>query len=105
MGSDDLISVELVFATKQRQLLLTANVAVGTLARDALLKSDLVAEFSDVDFANCPLGIWGKPVSGNQVLKNGDRLEAYRSLLRDPREARRELALSGKTMGGSGEKM
>ena len=79
--------------------MLAIEVAEGTTAREALLSSDLVAEFPDTRFADCPLGIWGKPVADEQLLVAGDRVEAYRPLIHDPREARRELALQGRSMG------
>lgn len=36
------------------------------------------------------VGIWGKTARGEQLLKNGDRLEIYRPLTVDPKVARRE---------------
>jgi putative ubiquitin-RnfH superfamily antitoxin RatB of RatAB toxin-antitoxin module len=36
------------------------------------------------------LGVWGKPVTEDYVLHDGDRLELYRSLKVDPKVARRE---------------
>lgn len=101
MGQRDFMKIELVFAAEDRQLLLTADAATGTSAREAIVTSKLVAEFPEIDFATCPLGIWGRPVSGATILKAGDRVEAYRQLRRDPREARRELALAGRSIGDS----
>lgn len=103
MAQDSLINVELVFASEDKQSLLSVQVVEGTTALDAIAASELPQEFPDFDFTICPLGIWGRPVDGAQVLKDGDRVEAYRKLRRDPREARRELALAGKSMGGSTE--
>jgi uncharacterized protein len=96
-----MINIELVFASARKQQLLAAEVADGISAREAITASDLVREFPDIDFANCPLGIWGRTVAGTQLLKQGDRVEAYRQLRRDPRDARRELALAGRSMGSS----
>ena len=101
MGHDDLINIELVFASEQEQVLLKTTVVDGISARDAILASDLVIQFPNVSFATCPLGIWGRVVDDLQPLKEGDRIEAYRQLIRDPRDARRELALAGRSMGKS----
>ncbi len=98
MEADDLIKIELVFANEEKQRLLSFEVANGTTAREAVVASDLVAEFPDYDFSIGPLGIWGKTIDDQQRLKEGDRLEAYRALLRDPRDARRRLALQGRSM-------
>ena len=103
MPQRNLINVELVFASDQVQKLLSVQVAEGITALDAISNSDLPQYFPEIDFTACPLGVWGKPVPGAHILKEGDRVEAYRQLLRDPREARRELALAGKSMGGSAE--
>ena len=100
-GLNKLIDIELVFASEQEQMLLKTTVADGISARAAICNSDLVARFPDVDFAECPLGIWGSIVVDDQPLKQGDRLEAYRQLNRNPRDARRALALLGRTMGKS----
>ncbi len=35
------------------------------------------------------LGVWGKPVRTDHVLREGDRLEVYRPLTVDPKVARR----------------
>ena len=101
MGHNNLINIELVFASEQEQVLLKTAVTKGISARDAILASDLVIQFPNVNFAECPLGIWGRAVDDLQPLKGGDRVEAYRQLIRDPRDARRELALAGRSMGKS----
>ncbi len=36
------------------------------------------------------LGVWGKRVPAQQVLRDGDRLEIYRALTVDPKVARRQ---------------
>jgi hypothetical protein len=97
----ELIHVELVFASEQMQQLLSVDVAKGTSAREAMTDSELVQDFPDIDFTQCPLGIWGRIVHDEQSLRQGDRVEAYRPLRRDPRDARRELASAGRSMGGS----
>lgn len=35
------------------------------------------------------VGIWGRPCSADTLLRDGDRVEIYRPLLIDPKEARR----------------
>lgn len=93
------IELDVACALPEKQLLSKISVDAGTTARDALLNSGLQPEFPEVDFAACPLGIWGKPVDDDYRLLDGDRLEVYRPLLIDPREARRQLAQEGRSMG------
>ena len=95
------LSIEVVFATPTRQWLGRMAVSTGTSAREAILASPVPTEFPDFDFASCPLGVWGKPVDDKHVLADGDRVEAYRELLHDPREVRRELAKQGQFMGSA----
>ena len=50
--------------------------------------------------SDCPLGIFGRVVADGQSVHAGDRVEIYRPLINEPREARRALAAKGDTMGG-----
>lgn len=92
------ISVEVVFALPERQQLVTVELPPAATVADAIEKSGLQHRFADENFVNMQAGIWGRPVERNQRLSNGDRVELYRPLQRDPRDARRELAESGLTM-------
>ena len=56
-------------------------------------------KFQEESLGEYQAGIWGKKVNRSQELKDGDRVELYRELLLDPKEARRSLALKGKAMG------
>ncbi len=92
------ISIELVYGDAERQVLERVQVPDGTAAREALRYSvQLAAAFPDVDWAAAPLGIFGKAVKDNERLRAGDRLEIYRPLLIDPKEARRLRARQKET--------
>ena len=95
------INVEVVFAEREKQRLRSLIVKQGTTAAEAITASGVAAEFPDFDFDSAAIGIWGREVPPDQVVENGDRIEIYRSLELEPREARRRLALSGKTMGNA----
>jgi putative ubiquitin-RnfH superfamily antitoxin RatB of RatAB toxin-antitoxin module len=88
---DDL-SVEVVLATPQRQVLLTVNVKAGASVGDVIASSGLESQFSDLAVADLAVGIWGKRVSRDSAVNAGDRVELYRPLVVDPREARRQRA-------------
>ena len=96
------ISVEVVFATAERQRLVEVVLPDGATVRDAIAQSDMAGHFPRDDLDGLRVGIWGRVVSRNQPLSDGDRVEIYRPLELDPREARRRLAAAGRTMGGSG---
>ena len=92
------ITVEVAFATPAEQVLEKVVLPTGSTVRDALDTANLPARFPDFRFDALGVGIWGKAVARDQVLTEGDRVEVYRPLQADPREARREQAARGRTM-------
>lgn len=93
--------VEIVFASPDRQLLKSVPVASGETVADAVAKSGLCEDFPEFDIDSLALGIWGREVDRTRPVTEGDRIEIYRPLEMDPRDARRRLALSGRTMGNT----
>lgn len=91
--------VEVVFALPDRQALVIVSVVNGGTVADAIERSSIAAAFPEWKLDECAVGIWGRVVSRNQVLEPGDRVEIYRPLRIEPREARRALAAEGKFMG------
>ncbi|KRP59523.1 RnfH family protein [Pseudomonas trivialis] len=86
-----MVEIEVVYATAERQVLLAVSVPAGTCLRAAVLASGIDAQFPEVAFADCPLGIFGKVVTDTETrpVQSGDRIEIYRPLLADPKEVRR----------------
>lgn len=94
------IRVEVVFATASRQRLLAITLPSGSTVSDAIATSGIARHFPEDRLDGLQAGVWGQCVDRKHVLSDGDRVELYRPLAMDPREARRQLALSGRTMGG-----
>jgi len=92
------VRVELVFALADKQQLLELSLPAGATVAEAIEAADLASCFPDQDFAGLKAGIWGRVVPRERVLSDGDRVEIYRPLELDPREARRQLASIGRTM-------
>ncbi|MBC3949202.1 RnfH family protein [Pseudomonas folii] len=86
---ETMITVELVHAGVDRQLLRAVEVPAGATVQQALLLSGVGGEFPELDLEHCPVGIFGKVVGHERVLEHGDRIEIYRPLLADPKEVRR----------------
>ena len=84
--------IEIVYGLKDKQVLKRMNVAEGTTAREAVLASAMDEIFPEADLNRAPLGIFGKAVKDDTVLRDKDRIEIYRPLLVDPKEARRKRA-------------
>ncbi len=97
----DKINVEVVFATPQHQQLVGLELPPGSTVDDAIRKSRIQEQFPSQDLSELETGIWGRVVARDRLLEAGDRIEIYRPLEMDPREARRRLAAAGQTMASS----
>jgi len=83
------MQVEVVFALTDRQELSVVELPVGSTVGAAIERSGLARQFPNTDFDTLQAGVWGKPAARDQVVKEGDRVEIYRPLEMDPRDARR----------------
>ena len=99
MAETDTIEVEVVYALPERQALVAIALRAGATAGDAIEQSGIAGRFPERDLSGCRIGIWGRLADHDELLQDGDRVELYRPLEIDPREARRRLAAQGKTMG------
>ncbi len=70
---------------EQVELTLPAGATLG----DALHASGFLQRHPGVDLANPAVGIWGRRRTLDARLCDGDRVELYRPLTADPKEARR----------------
>jgi len=62
---------------------------LGATLIDALRASGVLERHPDIDLARQAVGIWGRVCALDAPLKEGDRVEIYRPLQVDPKEARR----------------
>lgn len=98
MPDQELMAIEVAYARPERQRIVSLQVSVGSSVRQALLQSGLGDEFAEIDIQHCPVGVFGREITDDYVIRAGDRIEIYRPLEREPREARRALAARGLTM-------
>jgi putative ubiquitin-RnfH superfamily antitoxin RatB of RatAB toxin-antitoxin module len=87
----DKLHVEVVYALPDRQVLLALDVEPGTTVCEAIEQSGITQHFPALT-AGGGLGIFGKRVKRDAVLKDGDRIEIYRPLVADPKDTRRRRA-------------
>jgi uncharacterized protein len=99
---EEMIFVEVAYATPERQLILKLEVPANTTAIEAVRLSGIEEQFPEIEAGRNRLGVFGKLCKDDRPLNAGDRVEIYRPLLVDPRAARRELAAAGKSMGRGG---
>ncbi len=85
------IDIEVAYAEPGRQFLRCVSLEAGATVAEAILASGVEREFG-IDASALGVGIWSKPVSRETQLEAGDRVEIYRALVADPKEARRRRA-------------
>lgn len=96
--ADELIEVEVAYARPDEQVVLALTVPAGTTLEEAIRRSGVLERFAEIDLAANKVGVFGKVGRLDQVLAAGDRVEIYRPLIADPKEARKQRAAEGKAM-------
>jgi uncharacterized protein len=92
------IKIEIAYALRDEQILIALEVEEGTTAAEAVERSGILRRVTGIELARGRLGVFGKLVELDQRLRDGDRVEIYRSLLADPKDARRARALRSKPL-------
>jgi len=85
------IEVEVAYAEPARQFLRRIVLPIGSTVADAIRASGVESQFA-IDAAKLAAGIWSKPAARDARLEDGDRVELYRPLEADPKDARRRRA-------------
>jgi uncharacterized protein len=83
------LTVEVVYALFERQSLVKLTLPAGATVGDALDAVAARAPFAALDLGKAPVGVFGDRCGRDRALADGDRVEIYRPLRIDPREARR----------------
>jgi putative ubiquitin-RnfH superfamily antitoxin RatB of RatAB toxin-antitoxin module len=92
-------SVEVAYALPGRQRVVRVPLREGMTALEAVRAAALEREFPELADVAPVLGIFGRRVEHGQPLRDGDRVEVYRPLKFDPREARRRAARVARARG------
>lgn len=88
------ISVDVVYATPEKQLVIPVRLPVGATLFDAVLQSGIASKFPDLKIESASMGVFGKAERNprERVLIDGERVEIYRPLIADPKEVRKKRA-------------
>lgn len=81
--------VQVAYATMTQQHLQTVELPTGSRVEDAITQSGVLDIFPEIDLQKNRVGIYGKLKALDALLREHDRVEIYRPLVADPREARR----------------
>lgn len=92
-----MLRVEVVYALRDGQVLLALEVDEETTVKQAIERSGILRRFPEVDLIRVPVGIFGRPARLDARLRDGDRIEIYRPLIADPKQARHARARRGGT--------
>ena len=65
------------------------DLARGASALDAIRASGVLERHPELDVSTQAVGIWGRGAALETVLADGDRVEIYRALTMNPKDARR----------------
>lgn len=84
------IKIEVAYATPALQKIVLISVPVGTSVFDAACSSGIERFFPEINFLTIDMGIFGKVVKKpkEQSVREGERIELYRPLIIDPKQAR-----------------
>ncbi|MGB1093001.1 MAG: RnfH family protein [Oceanobacter sp.] len=98
----ELIAIEVAYALPEKQKILSAKVPEGTSVAESARLSGITKEFPELDLSEVKFGIFGKAVrnADSEQVQEGDRVEIYRPLIIDPKQARANRAAKAAAKAG-----
>ncbi len=93
--AETLIAVEVAYANPEQQEIVALELPEGVTVEQAIQASGLLERFPEIAATDLNVGIFGRVCKLEQPLRQADRVEIYRPLLHDPKEARRQRAAKG----------
>lgn len=91
-GNEGELRIQVCYAEPVRQVLHELTLPAGASIADAIVKSGIAEHLPAAELEACKVGIYGKLKTRETVLRDRDRVEIYRPLLADPKDARRRRA-------------
>jgi putative ubiquitin-RnfH superfamily antitoxin RatB of RatAB toxin-antitoxin module len=83
------IWVEVIYALPETQWQYRLQVLSGDTVANVINASGLLQRYPSLQLEQLKIGIWGKLVTLEQHVEAEDRIEIYRPLLIDPKQARK----------------
>ena len=85
------IAVTVVYSPGPRTVReIALELELGSVVAQALQATGWLADLLPLEVKTLEVGVWGRKVPLEHVLREGDRVEMYRPLKVDPKAARRE---------------
>lgn len=98
-SGDEWLRIEVVYALHQTQTVIELRMPPGSTVREAIRQSGILERFPNIELASDRVGIYGEFVSLDSRIHDGDRVEIYRPLIADPKQARRLRAAEERRAG------
>ena len=90
MGKQAMFNIEVVYAMPALQQLIRLQVPAGTSIQVAIELSGMLSRCPEIDLTRQAVGVFSHPKKLSDLVQEGDRIEIYRPLTMDPKEARRK---------------
>jgi putative ubiquitin-RnfH superfamily antitoxin RatB of RatAB toxin-antitoxin module len=95
-AAESLLSVDVVYAWPGEQVVVGVQLPRGSTIQDAIDLSGIARQFPEINLVAGKVGVFGKRRAPSTPLRDGDRVEIYRPLLIDPKDARHARVRPGK---------
>ena len=90
--TDKMIRVEVAYAKPEEQVILNVTLPEGATVEQAIVNSGILTRFPEINLHDSKVGVFSSACKLDRVLNDSDRIEIYRPLLHDPKQARRDRA-------------
>ena len=84
-----MIEITVSYGTPLRQIEIPLRVEASCTVALAIQRSGILEQFSEIQLSDVQVGIYSRKVSLDSLVRAGDRIEIYRPLQVDPKQARR----------------
>lgn len=92
----EMLSITIAHASRDKQIEIPLSVEENCTIALAIARSKILDQFPEIKLATIAVGIFGKRVLLDAIVSDLDRIEIYRQLTVDPKEARRVRAKSAR---------
>ena len=89
-GGNASVAIRVAYATREEQVIIELSVPHGTTIQEAIQRSGILNRYPDIDLRRQGVGVFGQARALDYCPRTGDRIEIYRPLVLDPKEARRK---------------
>lgn len=86
------LEIEVVYAVPGAERVYALKMPSGATVAGAIEASGVLNDCTEISLERDAVGIWGRVRPLETPLSDGDRIEIYRPLIADPKDARRRRA-------------